>query len=76
MIYSKLSTYILIGKILIHELTLRLKGYKKEENKKKIALKATQEDSKDESPKDSSEEDEELSMLRRGFKKYLKKEKC
>ena len=75
---SKLSTDILIGKLLTHELTIKQReGEKeeKEEEKKEIALKAAQEESKEESLNSSSEEDDELAMLTRGFKKILEKEK-
>ena len=72
----KLSTDILIGKLLTHELTLKQREEEKEEKeerKKRISLKATQEESKEKSLNSSSEEDDELAMLTRGFKKYLRK---
>ena len=74
---SKLSTDILIGKLLSHELTLKQtddeKDEKIKEKKKGIALKAIQEASHYESTINSSEEDDEIAMFTRGFKKFLKR---
>ena len=74
---SKLSIEILIGKLLTHELTLKQRKYEKEEKdeKKKIALKGSQDASNDESLVDSSEEDDEIAMITRTFKKLLRRKK-
>ena len=75
---SKLSTDILIDKLLTHELTIKQREEEKEEKeerKKGIALKAIQGDSDEENSNSSSEEDDELAMLTRGFKKFLRKKK-
>ena len=73
---SKLSTDILIGKLLTHELTLKQKEeekMEKDEKKKGIALKAIQDDSEEESLEDSSDDNDEIAMIIRGFKKFLRK---
>ena len=69
---------MLIGKLFIYELTIKQRGDEKdekEEKKKSIALKAIQEASEDESLVDSSEDDDKIAMITRGFKKFLKR-KC
>ena len=74
---STLSTDVFIGKLLTHELTIKQRGEEqeeKEEKKKSIALKASQNDSKVENLEDSSDEDGEISMLTRNFKKFLRKQ--
>ena len=74
---STLSTDVLIGKLLTYELTIKQRGKEqeeKEEKKKSIALKASQNDSEEENLEDSSDEDGEISMLTRNFKKFLRKQ--
>ena len=74
---STLSTDVLIGKLLTHELTIKQRGEeqeKKEEKKKSIALKASQNDSEAENLEDSSDKDGKISMLIRNFKKFLRKQ--
>ena len=71
-----LSTEVLIGKLLTHELTIKQRGEeqeKKEEKKKSIALKALQNNSEVENLEDSSDEDGEIPMLTKNFKKFLRK---
>ena len=66
---------MLIGKLLTHELTIKQRGgeqEEKEEKKKSIALKASQNDNEEENLKDSSDEDGEIAMLIRNFKKFLR----
>ena len=73
---STLSTDMLIGKLLTHELTIKQRGEEqeeKEEKKKSIALKALQNDSEEKNLEDSSDEDSESAMLTRNFKKFLRK---
>lgn len=81
---SKLSTDILIGKLLTYELTLRWREEEQEdkEKKKSLAFKASQdssdeselEDPSDESElEDSSEDDEEIVSFTKYFMEYLKK---
>ena len=68
---------MLIGKLLTHELTIKQRGEEqeeKEEKKKSIALKASQNDSEEENLEDSSDEDSEIAMLTRNFKKFLRKQ--
>ena len=72
----KLSTNILFGKLLIYELTLRQieeENKEKEEKKKGLSLKTSQELTDEKSFDDLSEENEELATLTRGFKKFLKR---
>ena len=57
---------MLIGKLLTHELTIKQRGKKQEENEEKkmsIALKASQNDSEAENLEDSSDKDGEIAML-------------
>ena len=73
---ATLLTDMLIEKFLTHELTIKQRGEEqeeKEENKKSIALKASQNDSEVENLEESSDEDGEIAMLTRNFKKFLKK---
>ena len=73
---ATLLTNVLIRKLLTHELIIKQRGEEreeKEEKKKSIALKASQNDSKAENIEDSSNEDGEISMLTRNFKKFLRK---
>ena len=73
---STLLTYMLIGKLLTHELIIKQRGEEQEENeekKKSITLKASQNDSEEENLEDSSNEDSKITMLTRNFKKFLKK---
>ena len=73
---TTLSTSVLIGKLLTHELTIKQRGEEqeeKEEKKKSIALKASQEESEEETNESSSDEDTEVAMLTRSFKNFLRK---
>ena len=68
---------MLIGKLLTHELIIKQRGEEQEEKKEKkksIALKASQNDSEAENLEDSSDEDGEIAMLTRNFKKFLRKQ--
>ena len=74
---TTLSIDVFIGKLLTHELTIKQRGEEqeeKEEKKKSIALKASQNDSEEENLKDYSDEDSEIVMLTRNFKKFLRKQ--
>ena len=67
---------MLILKFLTHELAINQRGKEqeeKEEKKKSIALKASQNDSEEENLEDSSDEDGEIFILIRNFKKFLRK---
>ena len=67
---------MLIGKLLTHELTIKQKGEEQEENeekKKSITLKASQNYSEAENLEESSDEEGEITMLTRNFKKFLRK---
>ena len=67
---------MLIGKLLTHELTIKQRGKEqeeKEEKKKSIALKASQNNSEVENLEDSSDKDGEIAMLTKNFKKFLRK---
>ena len=73
---SNLSTDVLIGKLLTHELTIKQRGEEqeeKEEKKKSITLKASKNNSEVENLEDSSDEDGEIPMLTKNFKKFLRK---
>ena len=73
---ATLSTDVFIGKLLTHELTIKQRGEEleeKKEKKKNIALKVSQNDSEEENLKDSSDEDGEIFILTRNFKKFLRK---
>ena len=66
---------MLIGKLLTHELSIKQRGDEQTENedkRKAITLKASQNDSEVENLEDSSDEDSEISMLTRNFKKFLR----
>ena len=68
---------MLIGKLLTHELTIKQRGEEQEEKKeknKRIILKASQNDSEEESLKDFSDEDSEIVILTRNFKMFLRKQ--
>ena len=68
---------MLIGKLLIHELTIKQRGEEreeKEEKKKNIALKASQNDSEIENLEYSSDKDSEIAILIRNFKKFFIKQ--
>ena len=74
---ATLLTDVFIGKLLTHELTIKQRGKEqeeKEEKKKSITLKASQNDSETENLEDSSDEDGEIAMLTRNFKKFLRKQ--
>ena len=67
---------MLIGKLLTHELTIKQWGDETDEKKKKkksIVLKVIQEVSEDESLKNSSNKEGDISILTRNFKKFLRK---
>ena len=67
---------MLIRKLLTYELTIKQSGKEqeeKEEKKKRIALKASQNDSEAENLEDFSDEDGKIFMLTRNFKKFLRK---
>ena len=71
-----LTTDMLIGKLLTYELTIKERGKEQEENeekKKSITLRASQNDSEEENLEDSSDEDGEITMLKRDFKIFLRK---
>ena len=73
---STLSTDVLIGKLFTHELIIKQRSEEqeeKEEKKKSIALKALQEESEDENLEDSSNEDGDIAMITRKFKKLLRR---
>ena len=73
---STLLTDMLIRKLLTHELIIKQRHEEqeeKDEKKKIIALKASQNDSKEETLEDSSDEDNEIAMLNKNFKKFLRK---
>ena len=68
---------MLIEKLLTHELVIKQRGEEQEEKKEKkksIILKASQNNSKEKNLKDSSDEDSEIAMLIRNFKKFLRKQ--
>ena len=73
---ATLSTDMLIGKFLTHELTIKQRGeeqVEKEEKKKGIALKASQEESEEENNEVSSDDDNKIAMLTINFNRLLKK---
>ena len=73
---TTLSIDVFIGKLLTHELTIKQRGEEQEEKKEKkksIILKSSQNNSKEKNLKDSSDEDSEIVMLTRNFKKFLRK---
>ena len=66
---------MLIGKLLTHELSIKQRGkeqVEKEEKKKAIALKASQEDS-DEESNEGSCDDDEIAILTKNFNRFLKR---
>ena len=70
---ATLQNDVLIGKLLTHELLIKQRGdeqTEKEEKRKAIALKASQNDSEAENLEDSSDEDSDIAMLIRNFKKF------
>ena len=74
---ANLPTDVLIGKLLTHELSIKQRGkeqIKKEDKKKAIALKASQEAS-DEESNEGSCDDDEIAMLTKNFNRFLKR-KC
>ena len=73
---TTLSTDVLIGKLLTHELSIKQRGeeqVEKEENKKAIALKASQEASEKENNEGSSDDDIKIAILTRNFNRFLKR---
>ena len=70
---ANLQTDVLIGKLLTHELSIKQRGdehVEKEDKRKTIALKASQEDSDGESNEESC--DDEIAMLTKNFNRFLK----
>ena len=72
---ATLPTDELIGKLLTHELSIKQRGeeqVKKEDKKKAIALKSSQEAS-DKDPNKGSSDDDEIAMLTKNFNRFLKR---
>ena len=66
---------MLIGKLLTHELTIKQRGeekIEKEDKKKAIALKVSQETSDVDPNEDFSDDDVEIAMLTKNFNRFLK----
>ena len=66
---------MLIGKLLTHELSIKQRGeeqVEKEDKRKKIALKASQE-ANDEESNEGSFDDDKISMLTKNFNRFLKR---
>ena len=66
---------MLIGKLLTHELSIKQRSeeqVEKEDKKKAIALKASQEAS-DEESNEGSCDDDEIGMLTKNFNRFLKR---
>ena len=67
---------MLIGKLLIHELSIKQRGkeqVKKEEKKNAVALKALLEVREEDPNEGSSDDDVEIAMLTRNFNRFLKR---
>ena len=72
---ANLQTDVLIGKLLTHELTIKQRSEEqpeREENRKAIALKVSQETSDSEPNEGSSDDDVEIAMLTKNFNRFLK----
>ena len=70
---ANLSTDVLIGKLLTHELSIKQRDeehIEKEDKRKEIALKASQEDSDEELNEESY--DDEIAMFTKNFSRFLK----
>ena len=68
----------LIGSLIIHELTTQHRNEDEQKKRKIIALKATlekAEESEDEQSFDNTIQDEDLAMIMRKFRKYMKRRK-
>ena len=73
---ANLPTDMLIGKLLTHELTIKKRGeeqIEKEDKKKAIALKVSQETSDVDPNEDFSDDDVEIAMLTKNFNRLLKR---
>ena len=73
---ANLATDVLIEKLLTHELSIKQRGeeqVEKEEKKKAMALKASQEVSEEKNNEGSSDDHIEISMLTRNFNRFLKR---
>ena len=73
---ANLPTDVLIGKLLTYELSIKQRGeeqIEKEDKKKEIALKASQEASDVDPNEGSSDDDVEIAMLTKNFNRLLKK---
>ena len=71
---ANLPTDVLIGKLLTHELSIKQRDeelVEKEDKRKAIALKASQEDSDEDSNEESC--DDEIAMLTKNFNRFLKR---
>ena len=67
---------MLIGKLLTYERSIKQRGeeqVEKEDKKKAISLKASQEASDEEPNEGSSDDDVEIAMLTRNFNRFLKR---
>ena len=73
---SNLPIDVLIGKLLTHELSIKQKGEEqteKEDKRKTIALKASQEAIDEDPNEGSSDDDVEIAMLTKNFNRFLKR---
>ena len=73
---ANLPTDVLIGKLLTHELSIKQRGneqIEKEDKRKAIALKASQEASDEDPNEGSSDDDVEIAMLTKKFNRFLKR---
>ena len=73
---ANLQTDVLIGKLLTHELTIKQRGeeqIEKEDKRKTIALKASQEASVEDPNEGSSDDDVKIAMLTKNFNRFLKR---
>ena len=73
---ANLLTDVLIGKLLTHELSIKQRGeekIEKEDKKKAITLKVSQEASDVDPNEDFSDDDVEIAMLTKNFNRFLKR---
>ena len=73
---ANLPTYVLIGNLLTHELSIKQRGeeqIEKEDKKKAIALKVSQETSDVDPNEDFSDDDIEITILTKNFNRFLKR---
>ena len=73
---ANLQTDVLISKLLTYELSIKQRGdeqIKKEDKRKTIALKASQEAIDEDPNEGSSDDDVEISMLTKNFNRFLKR---